>query len=72
VNNLPLHESVALYRDELKKSLKFHLRSDVTVGNCLSGGLDSSVIAAIVSVNITRDQTAGSRQSRPNQSIPNR
>jgi asparagine synthase (glutamine-hydrolysing) len=34
-----------LFRD----SVKLHIRSDVEVGGCLSGGLDSSAIAAVVS-----------------------
>ncbi|NPU86187.1 MAG: asparagine synthase (glutamine-hydrolyzing) [Syntrophaceae bacterium] len=31
----------------LKRSVHLHLRSDVPVGTCLSGGLDSSVVAAL-------------------------
>lgn len=33
----------------LKNSVKLHLRSDVPIGTCLSGGLDSSVVAALAS-----------------------
>ena len=33
----------------LENSVKLHLRSDVPIGTCLSGGLDSSVIAALAS-----------------------
>ena len=33
----------------LENSVKLHLRSDVPLGTCLSGGLDSSVVAALAS-----------------------
>ncbi len=36
------------YRRLLLQSVDFHLRSDVPIGSCLSGGLDSSAIVGIV------------------------
>jgi asparagine synthase (glutamine-hydrolysing) len=40
-------EAVIKYQQALKKSIKLRLRSDVKVGTCLSGGLDSSSVASI-------------------------
>lgn len=39
--------NVGGYIECIKKSVSFHMRSDVRVGTCLSGGLDSSVVAAL-------------------------
>jgi asparagine synthase (glutamine-hydrolysing) len=40
-------EAATLYRDTLTSAVNLRLRSDVKVGSCLSGGLDSSSIVCI-------------------------
>ena len=44
----PIEESACKLRELLQDSVRLQLRSDVPVGVYLSGGLDSSVIAALV------------------------
>ncbi|MBN8942084.1 MAG: asparagine synthase (glutamine-hydrolyzing) [Rhizobiales bacterium] len=42
-------EAAERFRELLSESVKLHLRSDVPVGSCLSGGLDSSAIVCLMS-----------------------
>lgn len=47
--NLDLGEAALRFEALLRRSIELHLRADVPVGSCLSGGLDSSSIVGIAS-----------------------
>jgi asparagine synthase (glutamine-hydrolysing) len=49
VRNLSESDAISGYHDLLHNSIKLRLRSDVKVGTCLSGGMDSSYIASVAS-----------------------
>jgi asparagine synthase (glutamine-hydrolysing) len=46
---LSLTDAAARFTNLFKRSVELHLRADVPVGSCLSGGLDSSSIVGIAS-----------------------
>lgn len=44
-----LHRQRDAFKESLEESVKIHLRADVPIGSCLSGGLDSSALLALAS-----------------------
>jgi asparagine synthase (glutamine-hydrolysing) len=54
----PPADPVAAVRETFLDSIRLHLRSDVPVGTCLSGGIDSSAIAVgVAHVGVRRQKT---------------
>ena len=49
VNKFSFDENVERFRELFRQSIEFMLRSDVEVGTCLSGGLDSSSLVSFAS-----------------------
>lgn len=50
-------EAASRFRELFEESVRLHLRSDVRVGSCLSGGLDSSAIVMMMD-HVRREQGA--------------
>lgn len=53
ITKMEFPEATELLKRELNSSVSFRLRSDVKVGTCLSGGLDSSIIASLAALSYT-------------------
>lgn len=51
-------EASAKFHDLLDDSVRLHLRSDVPVGSCLSGGLDSSAIVCLMNKALREKNTS--------------
>jgi asparagine synthase (glutamine-hydrolysing) len=47
--SVPEEEAARRFHDLLEDSIRLHLRADVPIGSCLSGGLDSSSIVCLIS-----------------------
>jgi asparagine synthase (glutamine-hydrolysing) len=61
VRQIDMDTAVEMFRDLITDSIRLRLRSDVKVGSCLSGGLDSSTIVCIAN-ELLRQQGAHDKQ----------
>jgi asparagine synthase (glutamine-hydrolysing) len=59
-----VEQAVAEFRSLLEDAVRIHLRSDVPVGTCLSGGLDSSSIVYLIDRIKRRDLTEPHEETR--------
>jgi asparagine synthase (glutamine-hydrolysing) len=60
--HLSAEDASARFLDLLQESVRFHIRADVEVGSCLSGGLDSSALVTLMAKHL-ESQHGGHRQN---------
>lgn len=62
IENLDEKESIARYEQQLFEAVRLRMRSDVEVGSCLSGGMDSSAVVSM-SAEVLRGESKNKMKS---------
>jgi len=63
-SQVPDEEIASRFLSHLREATRIHLRSDVAIGTCLSGGIDSSTLSVLINSLISEEapSSVGSRQ----------